>query len=587
MVVVAVLVAVGLVVGVAVFLLGGGGGGGQGCRDGGVTLNVMTSPEKEGVLRKAAEEYSGREVDGECAAVAVRGKSSGEAMSALARGWDARVDGVQPDVWSPASSGWVALLRHRLSQGERDADLVPDETPGVAMAPLVIAMPRPMAQALGWPARPLGWEDVVRLARDPRGWAAHGHPEWGEFRLGKTNPNFSTSGLNATVGVYFAAAGKQNGLSAADLQRSNVQAGVRGVENSVVHYGDTTLTFLEGLRRADAEGAGLSYVSAVAVEEMSVHHYNQGNPTGNPAEAGRNPKPRTPLVAVYPKEGTLMSDHPYVRLRTIAATKKRRVAEDFLRYLRGPEVQGEFARNGFRGHDNRAGPLLTQANGLLPDHPKRVIAPPAPDVLDRVLVGWESLRKRANVLFLVDVSGSMAESVPGTGRNRMQLARRSLNRAVGDFVGVDRVGLWEFSSNLAGRIDHRALVPIDAMRTPGHRRRLRNRIGALRPRGDTGLYDSTLAAFEHVKVRRRAGAINSVVVLTDGRNDDPGGGLSLQALLPELADGSGVRVFTIAYGAGADGGALKRISEATDATAYNAADPAALDRVLTQVVSNF
>ena len=38
------------------------------------------------------------------------------------------------------------------------------------------------------------------------------------------------------------------------------------VEKSIVHYGDTTLTFLTNLQAADDAGRGLTYVSAVAVE---------------------------------------------------------------------------------------------------------------------------------------------------------------------------------------------------------------------------------------------------------------------------------------------------------------------------------
>ncbi len=81
------------------------------------------------------------------------------------------------------------------------------------LTPLVIAMPRPMAEALGWPDEPLGFADILALSQDPEGWAAFGHPEWGEFRLGKTNPNFSTSGLSALIAQAYAANGKTAGLS--------------------------------------------------------------------------------------------------------------------------------------------------------------------------------------------------------------------------------------------------------------------------------------------------------------------------------------------------------------------------------------
>ena len=52
--------------------------------------------------------------------------------------------------------------------------------------------------------------------------------------------------------------------------------------------------------------------------------------------------------------------------------------------------------------------------------------------------------------------------------------------------------------------------------------------------GDTALYDTTLAAFTTMTSSYNAGFINSVVVMTDGRNDNPRGGLSLGELLSEL-----------------------------------------------------
>ena len=62
---------------------------------------------------------------------------------------------------------------------------------------------------------------------------------------------------------------------------------VRDVESSVVHYGDTTLTFLTNMQQADDRGEGLTYISAVTVEEKSVWDYNLGNPTGDPDHPGR------------------------------------------------------------------------------------------------------------------------------------------------------------------------------------------------------------------------------------------------------------------------------------------------------------
>ena len=99
-------------------------------------------------------------------------------------------------------------------------------------------MPRPMAEAMGWPTDQIGWHDLFDLATDPRGWARYGHPEWGRFTLGKTNPNFSTSGLNALIGEYYAATGTSSDLTADDIADPAVVRFVQGVESAVVHYGD-------------------------------------------------------------------------------------------------------------------------------------------------------------------------------------------------------------------------------------------------------------------------------------------------------------------------------------------------------------
>src|SRR3712207_3784685 len=205
-------------------------------------------------------------------------KSSGAAMTLLADGWDEAVEGPKPVIWSPASSSWGAILNQRLTDKGGEA-IAPDGTPFM-LTPLVIAMPKPMADALGYPEKPIGFSDILALSRNAEGWGAYGHPEWGPFRLGKTNPNFSTSGLSALIAQYYAATGKTSDLTVEDLGKAQVQQFARGVESAVVHYGDTTLSFLNNWYRTDASGTSLTYTSAVAVEEKSLIDYNRGNPDG-------------------------------------------------------------------------------------------------------------------------------------------------------------------------------------------------------------------------------------------------------------------------------------------------------------------
>jgi Ca-activated chloride channel homolog len=597
---VAIAVAVVLIVGLRWLLNRDSGSGTDqataSCGAGGVTVAVTASSEKAQLMKQFAADYTATrpQVDGRCVQVQVTSKASGEAMAALARptGWQESVDGPRPDVWTPASAGWVALLEQRTATSDRPK-LVPAEVQKIAASPLVIAMPRPMAQALGWPGKRLGWADLLDLARSGAGWAKFGHPEWGAFRLGKTNPNFSTSGLNATIGAYFAATGLANDLTARDIANPKTRAFVTGVEHSVVHYGDTTLTFLSNLQRADDQGAGLTYISAVTVEEKSVWDYNQGNPTGDPATLGRHGRPRIPLVAIYPKEGTLLSDHPYVVLTAPwVDDAKRRAAAGFLTYLQGDKVQQRFQQFAFRDYRNRPGSLISDANGLSPKEPATLLSPPAPAVLNQLLESWSDLRKRANVLIVMDTSGSMGDEVSGTGKSKLDLAKQAAVGALSQFDGDDRVGLWMFSTKLDGDRDYRELVPIGPMsqQLPGGQRRaaLRQRIESLPPSGGTGLYDTSLASYQFVREHQSADLINAVVLLTDGRNED--NGISLANLLDQLRSEQGdqsVRLFTIAYGDDADQATLKRIAETTSGAAYSSANPTSINQVFTAVISNF
>ncbi|WP_433216536.1 substrate-binding domain-containing protein [Dactylosporangium sp. CS-047395] len=557
-------------------------------REGCVTLNVTASSEKAALMTEFAKAYirSDRRFDGKCADPVVQTKASGAALDALAAGWDAKKDGPQPTVWTPAASSWVSLLKQRLASGDKGG-LVPDgKLPMIAQSPLVLAMPKPMAEALGWPDKPIGWGDVFGLINDPNGWGSKGHPEWGKFRLGKTNPHFSTSGLNATVGAYFAATGRSTDLVDKDLADPKVLQYVKSVESSVVHYGDTTLTFLSNQLAADQGGRGLSYVSAVAVEEKSVYDYNTGNPTGDPALAGKGTKPRVPLVAIYPKEGTLVSDHPYVVLSN-ASDEQKAAAADFLAYVRDGAQQKRFTELAFRTYEGKVGAGATKDNGLLPDAKYTVIDPPSPQVLEKALTTWDAQRKRAKVLLVLDVSGSMNNDA-GNGQTRMQLAKQAALQSLTLLAPDDEVGLWTFSTEVAGAsTPYTEQVPVAAL--AGNKAKLEQVINSLSAEGGTALYATTRAAQRKMAELSDPSRINAVVVLTDGKNEYPKDS-DLDALVRDVDTSDKeipVRVFTIAYGGQADLGVLQKISSASRAAAYDAGDPTTINNVLVNVLSNF
>ncbi|MGY0232446.1 substrate-binding domain-containing protein [Longispora urticae] len=556
-------------------------------REGCVALDVNSSVEKAGLFSQVADAYNdaGRTVGGKCVDVTISSTASGAAAEALAKGWDPAREGAPvPQVWSPASSSWLALSRHQSGTGDKGVVVPTGPQPSIAQSPLVIAMPKPMAEALGWPDKQLGWSDVLGLTT--AGWGSVGHPEWGTFKLGKTNPHFSTTGLQSTVGVYFAATGLSSDLNEQQVTDPKVLDYVSKIESGVVHYGDTSLTFLANMAEADKQGRGLAYISAVAIEEKSVYDYNEGNPTGDPKLTGKGTKPRVPLVAIYPKEGTLLSDSPFVTLTT-ASEEQKAGAADFLKFVREPAQQKRFTDQAFRSFEGKTGPVLKQENGLLPQAKVGLLTPPSPAVLARMVSGWDALRKRAQVLLVLDVSGSMAEVATG-GRSRLELAKDSALKSLELFAPDDQVGLWTFSTERGGAsTPYTERVPIG--KVSDVKAQLVAQIKGLSPEGGTALYATARAAQRKLLAVADPNRINAVVLLTDGKNEYPKDD-NLAQLVKDL-DASkmeeSVRVFTIAFGEQADLNALQSISRASRAAAYDARDPATIDKVMVNVISNF
>ena len=501
---------------------------------GSVAVSFAYSPEKEKLLVPLVQKFnaSGAEVAGKKVFVKATNVSSGDAQTKIASGR------LKLTAWSPASSLWGRLLNF-----DADQPYAPETNPSIVRTPLVIAMWEPMARALGYPKRKLGFADILRLARSKKGWGAHGRPEFGQFKLVHTNPDFSTAGLSAVVAEYYAATGRKEGLRSADIARGRKD--VKDIEASIVHYGDTTLFISDQLRKN-----GLGYASAVAMEEATLVDFNQRR--GN----------REKLIAIYPAEGTFYSDNPYITLNAPWVTEpQRQGAAAFGEYL-AKNIDGETAaRYGFRPSDLKEKPSapLTAANGVDPAQPKRVLGLPEPRVLDAIKRAWRVDRKPANVLLVLDTSGSMVEA------GRLPNAKSGLQAFLREVAPQDRVGLMTFNDRVT------PLTPIAPI-GGGNRAKLTARVSGLIADGGTAIYDATNAAVAQVKKLADTSRINAVVLLTDGEDTDSS--RSLDAVVREL-EGQGdssrrVRVFTIAYSAGAQGAAenLARIADASGGKSY-------------------
>ncbi|MEV6877238.1 substrate-binding and VWA domain-containing protein [Amycolatopsis sp. NPDC051128] len=292
------------------------------------------------------------------------------------------------------------------------------------------------------------------------------------------------------------------------------------------------------------------------------------------------------LVAAYPPAAVPSFDYPYVVLPR-ASEASRSAAERFLRLLLDQTATKTFGDAGFR---TPAGQLLGDGpSDTRTDAAPRPAGPPAPEAMYGVLQAWAGANLSARVQVLLDVSGSMAATVPGTGRSRMALTLEAATQGLGLFKTTTELGLWLFSTKLDGDKDFKELLPvrsISAQLAAGGLERLQS--VKPKPGGATGLYDSILAAYQNARQNWQLGRINVVVVLTDGRNED-GDSVGLPGLLAELGRLQDPRkplpVIGIGIGPDIDAGELRQVSAATGGESFTTPDPRKISDVFYQALS--
>jgi Ca-activated chloride channel homolog len=138
------------------------------------------------------------------------------------------------------------------------------------------------------------------------------------------------------------------------------------------------------------------------------------------------------------------------------------------------------------------------------------------------------------------------------------------------------LGLWTFSTQLNGSKDWRELVPIGPLSSNRSQAAAALTSISPKPDGDTGLYDTLLAAYKEVQDGWAADRVNSIVLFTDGENDDENG-ISEQDLLAQLKDLTNadrpVQVIILGIGDGVDEGQLRRITKVTGGGVFVTKDP--------------
>ncbi|GAA2244173.1 substrate-binding and VWA domain-containing protein [Rarobacter faecitabidus] len=565
--------------------------------DGCTPVIVATSSEKVnlmedlGELFKKSPEYSSLS---ECATVYPVNVASGKAAKYLSDStteWALGND-TAPSVWSPASTVWT----------ERVASIAGEKVvagaESFAKTPVVFGMPESMAKALGYPAKDIGIAQIHELIENPDGWGSVGKSLWGSFKIAKTNPNSSTTGLSTLLMQAYAASGKTQDLTTADVGAAEEFS--RVFESGAIHYGDTTGKVLQNL--ADkTTGGGSSYVSAITLEETSLYNYNIGNPDSHTVQPGETlTPPDEKLVAIYPSEGSMWSDNPAVVLNADWVTPEQKTAATaFVEFLHTKDAQQVLPEYGFRPLDASVD-VSTTLNGIVgidPAQPKTTLPQPAPEVVSAAIDQWTQIRKPSAILQLIDVSGSMDEVIDG-GKTRLDGAIAGSTTTLGEVRSTDEIGVWAFTTGLTSEIDGTQAEGIAVVRPfsvlGGDKEAMRSDIQDLAnaQRGGTPLYDAIATAYDYMKQHAETGRINAIVVLSDGEDTDSR--IQLDSLIQKInadqkegGNDKSVRIFAIAYSSSADVESLENLARASGGQVFDATDPTKITETFQSVMNNF
>jgi len=504
-----------------------------------LTLTFLYGSEKQGWIEETTKAFNGahhKTKEGSVIAVDAQPMGSGESIDHILDG------SIHADLTSPASGAFITLGNAE-SRVKTNADLVP-QTDNLVLSPVVIAMWKPMAEAIGWGSKPVGWADILSLAKNPQGWGAYGHPEWGKFKFGHTHPEYSNSGLISILAEVYAASGKAGNLTLDDVQKPETAQYVADIEQAIVHYGSST-----GFFGKKMYGSGPSYLSAaVLYENMVIESYS-----------AKDRDPNFPIVAIYPKEGTFWSDHPVgIVNRDWVTPERKEAAQVYINFLLDTPQQTRALAYGFRPANPSIalGDPIDDAHGVNPKEPQNVLAVPSADVMHAIIQLWHANKKHANVVLVMDCSGSMNDNA------KMVNARAGADELVTMLDDQDHLSLLPFSTNYhwAGRD---MVIGTD-------RKKATDTINGMIADGDTLLFDSIEVARKYLESHPDPTRISAIVVLTDG--EDNHSRLKLNQLLTLLrgtSESGGIRTFTIGYGEDAQKDALKKIADETKAKYYD------------------
>lgn len=528
-----------------------------------IKLKLMIGNDKDWVFEnvKSIIKSNNITVNGKPIYISYDKAGTGEAMDKIL------ADGSDYVGWMPASSTHVQWANDLWFKKGHTKPIVDTNYTTVFLTPTVIAMQESLAKLMGYPEKKIGWKDIFELSTATNGWGMYNKSVLNPVRFAHTHPAKSNSGLNALIAEEYAFSGKQKGLTLQDVTSNSEK--IKKVEETIVHYGEST-----SLLQKKIMEKGPKFVQYAVLYEYMVAGMNKMNTTG-----------KEKVVAIYPSEGTIWGDVCFTNVYTTNVTNDQKLALDQVKkILLSPQVQRMGMDQYFfrpASPDISLSNAISLENGVNPNEPQTTLELPKIEVVNAILDDWlKNMKKRANVVFVMDTSGSMrGEPFENTKEALKNLFNKQLQQK--NYTSIDdqdTISLLPFNTQTAEPFSVIG-KDIDQMNMV---------MDNISPSGTTCFYDSVFKAIQlsnKIKEQQKDKKINIIVALTDGA--DTSSQMTYSQLIEyiEKQEGTLPVIITIGYGK-VEKSILEEIADKTGGKYYEG-DPQKIKKVFEEIKTFF
>ena len=403
----------------------------------------------------------------------------------------------------------------------------------IMLSPVIIGVKQSVADKFGWTNNPnVTWKDIEAKSAD------------GSFHFAMTNPAASNSGLVALIGVASALSGSSDSIDTGTLDKSALRSFFKGQALTAGSSG-----FL-----ADSYVRDQDTVDGIVNYESILMSLNAGG------------KLHEPLALIYPKEGIVTADYPFMLLNAA----KRDAYDKVTAYLRTADVQKRIMTETSR---RPAVPGVALDSRFTSQSLIELPFPAKLETIDALITAYlDEVRKPASAIFVLDVSGSMK----GDRLDQLKTAMKSLTGTDASLTGKfsrfrahEQVTIITFASQVE---EVRDFTIDDTAPTGPDMTAIRDYIDGLQTYDSTAIYDGLEQAYASVEKAQAAdpNRLYSIVLMTDGANN---AGVSPDQFATDYgnlpAPVHAVHTYTVLFGEGSKD-AMNAIATLTGGSVFDA-----------------